>query len=377
MDKFTRNFLSALMIGASASVAWADSPAVAPAATAPTAKAPEAIGQGPKAQFAVPVYDFGRVQSGDLVKYTFIFTNTGDQTLEVSHVQPSCGCTTAGEFTHKVEPGQTGKVPIQFNSANFNGQVFKTISVTSNDKQKPVTVLQLKGTVWKPIELIPPYTVINVQPDAGRAAASIKIINHTDAPLELSAPELNTPTFVAALLTNSPGKEYTVALNSAVDLNSGNIQGKVSMKTSSAKTPKLDIPFWVNVQPLITVVPQRINLPPTPVKSKTPATITIQNNSTNALSLSDAAVNAPGVEVQLKEVQPGRLFNAIVSFPEGFEPPMNKALDLTIKSSQSRMPEIKVPISPPPHVVIPSTGPQPPKPTASITPPPLPSTAVR
>src|SRR5262245_25724231 len=52
--------------------------APAPAAPAPTA--PVTIGAiGPKIQFQTPVYDFGKVKSGEPVKYTFIFTNTGDE----------------------------------------------------------------------------------------------------------------------------------------------------------------------------------------------------------------------------------------------------------------------------------------------------------
>ncbi|HZR21278.1 MAG TPA: DUF1573 domain-containing protein [Verrucomicrobiae bacterium] len=371
MRKLSRNVLSFLMITAGISATAADtqpagSDLSAPAKPAPT---PPPSLQGPKAEYATPVYDFGRVQSGELVKYTYVVTNTGDQTLEISHVQPSCGCTAAGEWTHKVEPGETGKIPIQFNSANFNGAIFKTISVSSNDKTKPVMVLQLKGTVWKPIELLPAYTVINVPPDSGHASASIRIINHSDDPLAVYAPTCDSPLFAFALTTNEPGKEYTLALNSTNDLvGPNNLHGKLTLTTSSTKTPKLDIPFWVNVQPVITVIPQRISLAQTPLKAKSPTTITISNNSTNALTLSDAAVNAPGVEVQLKEVQPGRLFNAIVVFPEGFEPAAGKPLELTMKSSQPRMPEIKVPVLTAPHPVMTQPlVPQPQKPTASVS----------
>src|SRR5262249_43504547 len=138
---------------------WAEDHPVAPTPAAPAPATPEVAGKGAKIQFATPIYDFGRVQAGEMVKYTYIFTNIGEETLEVSNVQPSCGCTTAGDWTKSVTPGGTGKVNVQFNSANFNGPVLKTVTVTSNEKQKPVTVLQLKGTVWKPIELVPQYTV--------------------------------------------------------------------------------------------------------------------------------------------------------------------------------------------------------------------------
>ena len=38
-------------------------------------------------QFATPIYDFGKVKSGELVKYTYVFTNVGGATLQVSNVQ--------------------------------------------------------------------------------------------------------------------------------------------------------------------------------------------------------------------------------------------------------------------------------------------------
>jgi hypothetical protein len=357
-------FVGALSAGA------ADAPEHAPLAPSSPPSAAATVGQtGPKIQFAVPIYDFGKVQSGDLVKYSYVFTNTGDQQLEVTDVRPSCGCTTAGDWTRKVAPGATGNIAIQFNSANFNSQVFKTISVTSNDKQRPVTVLQLKGTVWKSIELIPQYTVINVPPDASSAFATIRVLNHLDESLEVFSPECNNPNFVIVLTTNQPGKEYQVSITSVKDL-TANVQGKVALKTSSAKTPTLDLPFWVNVQPPLSVMPQRISLPPAPLATKTPTTVTIQNHGTNQLTLSDAAVNVPGVEVQIKEVQPGKVFNAMLVFPQGFEMPAGKPVALTMKSSQPRMAEIRVPVIQSARPIItPPPAPKPaPSPAVSITP---------
>lgn len=93
-----------------------------PPLAAPSA-APPATNAGPKIQFATPVYDFGKAKCGDIVKYTYYFTNTGVETLELNNVQGSCGCTAVGNWSRKVEPGQTGEIPVQFNSANFNGPV--------------------------------------------------------------------------------------------------------------------------------------------------------------------------------------------------------------------------------------------------------------
>src|SRR5713101_411491 len=112
-------------------------PGMAFGAESAPAAAPSTNSAGPKIQFATPQYDFGKAKAGEPVKYTYFFTNTGDATLVVSNVQPSCGCTTAGEWSRETAPGKTGTIPVQFNSANYSGNVFKTITVTSNDRDLP------------------------------------------------------------------------------------------------------------------------------------------------------------------------------------------------------------------------------------------------
>lgn len=348
MCKLTRNMIwVALMAWTAANTFGRDNPPGAPAPSPAPVPAPtaEVNSSGPKIQFATPVFDFGRIQAGESVKHSFVFTNTGDQLLELSNVQPSCGCTTAGDWTRKVMPGQTGAVPVQFNSSHFNGDVLKTISVTSNDKQKPVVVLQLKGKIWKPLELVPAYSVVNVVPDATSASASVRILNNTEEPITLSTPESNNKSFSATLTPVKPGKEFQLTIASSGELASGNVQGKIVLKTSWTNNPTLEVPFWVNVQPALSVIPPHILLPRAPLNAKAPTTVTIQNNSTNALTLSEPAVNVPGVDVQIKEVQPGRMYHALLTFPEGFEIPAGQQVLLTMKSSSTRMPEIRVPVS--------------------------------
>jgi hypothetical protein len=339
---------------------------------------------GAKIQFATPVYDFGKVKCGELVKYTYIFTNTGDAMLEVSHVQPSCGCTTAGDWTKKVEPGKTGTIPVQFNSQNFNGQVLKTVTVNSNDKQQPAIMLQLKGSIWKPIDLSPPYTVLNIPPDGPNASTTVKITVNMDEPIDIFAPESANKSFSAELKTNKLGKEYQLTISTVPPVSSGNMQAKVTLKTSATNTPTIDVPFWANVQPAVLVMPPSIQLQPAPLSAKITPMITIQNNSTNMLTLSEPAVNLPGVEAQVKEVQAGRMYQVVLTFPEGLEVPAGQQAMFTAKSTSTQMPLIKVPIiqamrptMPPP----PGTGPVSPMPTIALPPrpavqPPVPNAPV-
>lgn len=320
-------------------------PAQPPAPAVAAAVAPaDTNAPGPKIEFATPIYEFGKIKSGDPVKYTYYFTNTGTETLEITRVQPSCGCTTAGDFSKKVEPGQTGNIPIQFNSGNFNGNVFKTITVSSSAKNSPTTVLQLKGTIWKAVEFTPAYSVLTIPPDAAVSTATVHITNNLEEPLTLLEPHSSNPAFSAELKTNQVGKGFELTITAKRPLNSGTMNGQITMKTTSTNAPVVTVPFWANVQSAVMVFPPQITLPPAPLTNKVTPSITIQNNSTNKLTVTDAEVNIPGVELQLKETQPGKVFSAQLVFPEGFELPKGKEVLFTAKSSNQETPTIKVPI---------------------------------
>ena len=326
---------------------------------------------GPKIRFATAMYDFGRAQSGELVKHTYIFTNIGDETLILANVQPQCGCTTAGEWTKQVEPGKTGSIPIQLNTANQPSQVFKQVTVTCNDKSQGTLFLQLRGTVYKPLEVNPQLAVLNLSPDSELASTIVTITNSTDEPLTLSEPESNNKAFKAELKTIAPGKGYQLVISSVPPMPSGGVQAQVNMKTSWTNPPVLSVQVYANVQPAMAVIPSHITLPPGPLANPHTPSVMIQNNSTNQLSLSDPAVNAPSVETQIKETQPGRSFTVLATFPQGFELPPGQQLELTVKTSNPKHPVVRVPVTQMPRPAAPPPALNPPPP-AAVQPPPAP-----
>src|SRR5258708_18573004 len=98
MNKMTVKLVTAISTLCSAAAFAADEAPAAAAATTAT---------GPKISFAAPQYDFGKAKAGEPVKHTYLFPNTCHAMLILSHVQPSCGCTTAGEWSRETAAGQT------------------------------------------------------------------------------------------------------------------------------------------------------------------------------------------------------------------------------------------------------------------------------
>jgi hypothetical protein len=180
-----------------------------------------------------------------LVKYTYVFTNAGDQLLELS-VASACGCITA-DWSRKVEPGKTGVIPIAFNTANYSGPVLKSITVTCNDRTNPRPVLQFKGTVWRPVDVFPAMVVLNLTPDAPLPSTTVHLTNNLAEPITLSAPESNNRAFAAELKTIQPGKEFQVVIAPVSPLAPGRVQAQITLKTSSTNVPVLTIPVLANV----------------------------------------------------------------------------------------------------------------------------------
>lgn len=106
------------------------------------------IPAGPAIKFDDMSYDFGVVKQGIELEHIFKFTNTGDGTLEITSVKPSCGCTGVvmdekKEFTQ----GEEGEIKITFNTQGRQGINSKAVTVNTNDPENPIIILTFKCEV--------------------------------------------------------------------------------------------------------------------------------------------------------------------------------------------------------------------------------------
>jgi hypothetical protein len=121
--------------------------------------------KAPKVTFDTLTYDFGSVKEGDTVKYSFIFVNKGKSDLVIRKIKSSCGCTAVemvdGSSNQKMnsgtkedasgsyifKKGKGGKIEVAFNTTGRKGDQSKTITVITNDPERSVITLNIKGKV--------------------------------------------------------------------------------------------------------------------------------------------------------------------------------------------------------------------------------------
>jgi hypothetical protein len=85
----------------------------------------------------------------------FKYANKGDKPIHFKSVRPSCGCTTAALPKNDVAPGEKGEITATFTIGDRTGVQVKTVTVDTDDAQKPQTVLTLKATIAQALELQP------------------------------------------------------------------------------------------------------------------------------------------------------------------------------------------------------------------------------
>lgn len=82
-------------------------------------------------------YDFGKIKAGEKVTHNFVVFNKGGDTLKISNVRASCGCTAVKPEKSILLPGESTKINVKFDSIGRKGQQRKSVYVYSNDKANP------------------------------------------------------------------------------------------------------------------------------------------------------------------------------------------------------------------------------------------------
>ncbi|MDG2030980.1 MAG: DUF1573 domain-containing protein [Phycisphaerales bacterium] len=127
-----------------------------------------------------PRVEFGSVADYEtrLAKVTFI--NTGDQVLEVTRVQPTCGCTTTALEQKLFAPGEGSEIELTFKPKG-SGKQTKLVKVYTNDATNPVQTISINATVTSTVKYTPKSLSFGVIPLKNGAAKSVVLTSEDDS----------------------------------------------------------------------------------------------------------------------------------------------------------------------------------------------------
>ncbi|PKL82702.1 MAG: hypothetical protein CVV24_08745 [Ignavibacteriae bacterium HGW-Ignavibacteriae-3] len=106
-------------------------------------------GKSPKLKLSKSSHDFGNVEEGKVVDVKVGFKNEGKSVLVISDVKTSCGCAAALLSSKSLQPGESGSLRIELDTANYEGKLTRSVTLYSNDSQQPNQTIILFVNILK------------------------------------------------------------------------------------------------------------------------------------------------------------------------------------------------------------------------------------
>ncbi|HZW37966.1 MAG TPA: DUF1573 domain-containing protein [Ignavibacteriaceae bacterium] len=105
------------------------------------------VEDAPRLKFSEMEHNFGKVEEGQVVDYTFKFKNVGKKPLVIGNVKTSCGCTAALVSSKNVAPGNEGTIRVELDTKNRAGKMSRNVTIESNDPSAPSMILTIFAEV--------------------------------------------------------------------------------------------------------------------------------------------------------------------------------------------------------------------------------------
>jgi hypothetical protein len=322
---------------------------VALAATPATLFAQGTPAGKPKAVAVEPVADVGTIAKGDHVTHDFAFKNEGTAPLEITRVEPACGCTVAS-FDKTIAPGKTGVVHVVVDTVTFNGPIAKGVTAYTNDPDNPKIDLTVKMKVEPYIYVKPGYAryiVVQGEPQDGNIAQTLWSSDGT--PFDVLSVDSSLPALKVSFRETTEkervpeikGKQWRVEMLLSNEAPVGPLANYVTVHTNHPKQKLVSIPVSGFVRPVIAVTPPVADLGKIDLKEPFKKSLFVRNFATESINVTKVDNDIKGVEARLEPVTAGREYQVWLTLkPELGKGPFNGKI--TVHTDSPKTPTIEV-----------------------------------
>ncbi len=218
------------------------------------------IAQAPVITFEKAHHDFGKIGTERKVSYRFKVTNTGQATLNITRLNPSCGCTSTVIGTWSLEPGESTEVEASFDPRGFRGLVRKSIQVISNDPAHGEVSLSFEAEV---VQEIMPSTNTVFFYDLQRSSpkkATVRLASGNGQPVQVKQTKAPGAPYLRAT-AKSEGNDALLEIElDGRKLSSGKQRGvdSLTVLTTSDKMPVITISVQWELKATVLSAPERV-----------------------------------------------------------------------------------------------------------------------
>ncbi len=204
-------------------------------------------------EFQQTDYDFGSIAKGSSVAHSYWFKNNGTDTLKITKIKPTCGCTTAKTGGIVVPPGGLSNIDIIFNSGKFNGNVTKSIKIECNDSLNPYMDLRFRATINNPLltlEYEPLQADFKTIPIGATPKITINLTNTDSTESDIVLVDKPSDKFVKTQLKNDklkPGETATLEFTLVNNLEAGPYLTSITIEAEGKDNTRITIPILATI----------------------------------------------------------------------------------------------------------------------------------
>ncbi len=204
-------------------------------------------------------FDFGRTLKGSVIEHSFRLTNDGQASLRIQRLLLTPPVTVV-DMPQEILPDHDAALRVRLETVGLAGAFEGRIIVEWSDLTRSPTALTLTGYVFPPIEVLPlpAFFVSAVRGEAKHA--TLEVLNHESAPLEILKIEHPTERFTTALETVDPGRRYRLTLTMRTDGPAGRRTDMISLHTSSPTRPVIRVPAHTYIKERVYTFPEAVDL---------------------------------------------------------------------------------------------------------------------
>ncbi len=200
-------------------------------------------------EFIEDFWDFGSIPKGSVVKYDFAFKNTGSDTLIITRVKPTCGCTTAPLSSDKIAPGETAEISASLDTKKLRGTVRKSILIDSNDPINPYLKISFKAKINDTLATIqsnPQVADFERFKGSDKAKFTLSIINRGSDPIDLVILDKPPDDILGVSFKNNSlasGDSTILELELKTELSPGPFVSSLTLEAEGIPNSRMTIPI--------------------------------------------------------------------------------------------------------------------------------------
>ena len=208
-------------------------------------------------------HEFGVVPKGSQLLHRFPITNIYAVRMEITQIQPGCGCVSAVASKRFLEPRETGTIDVSMDAKRFDGPKSVGIRVTVGPEFVSSAELRVTANARGDLVFNPGRLVFGPQANGAEASQTVVMEYAGAFPLEVREVVTNQVPVNATVkqLYREPGRvgyEVSAALKS--DGPPGAFKDTIFLKTNDPTQPMVPLLVEGAIESTISVTPQKLAL---------------------------------------------------------------------------------------------------------------------